>query len=126
MAALVQLEAHDILGNACLRQGAPERDRAEVEIELVVAARVDPDRAHAAQRLRVARFARHQDGIPGEPPGPYLLAHFCGLEVEMQLSSRVCGRHLPDVQQWVVAGLREGRSARAEVLPEPLAAARVR
>src|SRR4029079_4770394 len=95
--AVEELVLHDLLGDARRRDGPPKRLRPEGEEELVALARVDPDRAHAAQHGAVAFLARHAHGVPREPPAPYVVPQFAGLEVERELALRLGGGNRPRV-----------------------------
>src|ERR671936_2641285 len=113
------------VGDADLGKGAPEGLGAEVEVRLVARARVDPDPAQPAERVRVARD--HPYRIPREPALPDLGHELARLGYERQpnravLVSRVAGGHAPGVQERVV-GLARERRPRAEVGPEPLVGA---
>src|SRR5438067_8164493 len=87
-----------------------ERLRAEVEVRLVPATRVDPDRPHPAQRLRVTR--RHSHRVPREPPLPNLGHEPARVRPVREVNrpvlvGRVAGGHAPVVQEHVVVLLRE-------------------
>ena len=108
-----------LLGDAGVGERAPEGGCAEVEVVLVAAAGVDPDRPHRPQRPGRLRYAAHR--VPGEPPLPDLRHERARLEVEGEvdravLVRRVAGGHRVDVQQHVVARLRQRRPAGAEVV----------
>ena len=101
-----------------------KRGRAEVEVVLVGAPGVDPDRAQVAQRL--ARAAARVRAAPGRSAATAAQTsgiELARLEVERQVDDAVVVRrvrraHRVRVDEQLVVRRREHRAARAEVRPE--------
>src|SRR5918993_126783 len=94
-------------------QLGPERLGGEVEVEVVAAAGIDPDRALRAQRI--GPFGGHADWVPGEPSVPDLGPDAAGGELERQLDravriGAVAGGHAPYVEEHTVGRLRAPRT----------------
>ena len=73
MATVEKLEMQDVRGRSGGGDGVAERHRGEVEAVLVLAARIDPDRAEPGQRFGV--FRGHANRVPGEPASEDLGEH---------------------------------------------------
>ena len=100
-----------------------ERGGAELEVVLVVASGVDPDRSQIAQRLSMGLFAREHHRVEPQPARPHLRVALAGLEIERELDRAVVARrvrraHGIRVHEQLVVRRREHRPPREEVRPE--------
>jgi hypothetical protein len=117
---LDQLEVYDRIGDPDGRQLVAEGRGAEIEVELVARAGIDPDPAQAAKRIGVA--GNHADRVAFQPSVPHLGDESPGRRVERDPDRAVriggvAGGHGPHVQDLVVAAGDRAYS-RAEGLPE--------
>src|ERR687892_2081580 len=78
-----QLEPDDRLADPEPLELGPECLGGEIEVEVVAATGVDPDRAQRAQRI--GPFGGHADGVPCEPSVPDLGPDTAGGWLEWQL-----------------------------------------
>ncbi len=71
-----------------------EGRRAELEVVLVVASGVDPDRAQVAQRLSMGLLACEHDRVEPQPARPHLRVELAGVQVERELDRAVVSRRV--------------------------------